>query len=371
MDLLKFQCEYFDEDHTNAKLVISTVNRLDIKYIANIENFQSCQLPKNYLTNEICALYIIDSINSDVMSYKYEESTDSIIINIEINKMYYIEIILHRDDSVKIDLQSEINKLKLKLDELTTDELISTHMYPSWSSLDEFKQLPDFKYFQAVEDHLMYYQQKTIMYKSDPNKQYKCNLNYIGIYKEKYYYVINNSNRSSYDEYTIERYLIKDDTPSDIKLRYYPNPDSIMYPTFLISMHPDLSKIPNSDRDRLLLSSIETPFNISDYKYFKQGVTQINNGPVIFAWVTSYIKTYLYGWILLNKDLIIARKSYAKVIIKNNKCEIQIWRSKKTQISTRMRSIDDIFVIDLDFDGIKEVVIDDDIHDIGGIGKLW
>jgi hypothetical protein len=54
------------------------------------------------------------------------------------------------------DLKVRVNMLEAQLDALQPYETVFTHTYPKWSSIDEFKALPDYHFFAAALDPLRF-----------------------------------------------------------------------------------------------------------------------------------------------------------------------------------------------------------------------
>lgn len=315
MDCLKFHTAVNSyqpvegEDGSGEVLTVYTITRQDVQY-QTVVNLKECQKPKPFLIEEACKEIIIDKCSE--LSYKYDEEKDLINCKIHLMKNNYIELNLTRVNS-KLDAEREIAKLKAKIDELEPYEIIHEHVYPTWNSLEEFMKLPGFKYFEAAENDAKYYKSDEVL------TQHRTTLDgtyYIGIYQGKYKYGFA---RDSLGPFNMggARYIIEYDKRPDIHYKYG-------------SSHEKIEDNPASIQDRDLLETISDVYKDKQYRHFPRSVKGIAvNAAQINGYVYHYIQKYVYGWILLNHELVVPRHFYYTINVRNNQCFIKIYRSKK------------------------------------------
>jgi len=329
MDNLKFACEFNDSKGNETGetidehiLVVYTYNRLDIKYSMVITDCNKIQYPKIFLLPSACVDVIIEQVKTKLLTYTYDKQLDVVNVTLDVYGNYSIKLILGKDLSSILGTEARVSRLEISLQSVIDYEIIDQHIYPSWDTYEQFKELPTNKYFTACDNirsmykevpvsHLdqidgVYYQLMNEQYsyfdgRDDPvmrqfdyrwNHQNtgKCNsidqfVNTINQYK---YYL---STMNIYDP--AYNYLTKD-------VKYYERYEATNPKT-------DLIKFSNS-------------LEVKSYKFKIQQL------------VMEYIGNYVFGWFLTNSSLCFARKMKLDIIISNNTLTINILRSKELQM---------------------------------------
>ena len=196
------------------------------------------------------------------------------------------------DELVEILDESDILERLTRLEQLEPYEVIHEYWYPKWDTLDELKKMDCFKYLEACWNWRNHHQRnaytenntlRVIVYLGELN-----NFKYIfGGYTDP--------------ACTTELYDI---TQNGDGL------GSIYYDSFL----------PHRD--------VHIRYVYFDSSTIKLVSDQLN----ICVKLKYYITNYVSGWILLNHHLFAFRDPIYKVYIKDNKCRIVIYRTKKMRI---------------------------------------
>jgi hypothetical protein len=199
------------------------------------------------------------------------------------------------DELVEILDESDILERLTRLEQLEPYEVIHEHWYPKWDTLDELKKLDSFKYLESCWNWRNHHQRnaytvnntiRVLVYLGELN-----NLKYI-------------FGRKEYESPVCDKELY-DITESGYGL------GSIYYDSFL--PHRDLH---------------------IRYVYFDSSTIKLVSDKLnICIKLNYYIINYVSGWILLNHHLVAFRDPIFKIYIKDNKCRISIYRTKKMQIN--------------------------------------
>ena len=184
MDNLKFAVEINDvkgnetgETTDDQMLTIYTYNRLDIKYMMQITDYNKIQYPRVFLLPSACIDVIIEQVRSTILPYTYDKQTDTVNIIMEVFGKCSLRLTLGKDLSSTPGTEARISRLEISLQSLIDYEIIEQHVYGSWSTYEQFKELPTYKYFAACDN-------MRSMYKTVP-------LNHFGQTDGVYYQMTN------------------------------------------------------------------------------------------------------------------------------------------------------------------------------------
>lgn len=334
MDNLKFTAEMTiieTEGVSKSKgqkcLVVQTCTRNNI-YYKSIVNVETVQYPEIFLTPKMATESIIKHISSEP-TYTYDEKTDVIEIKYKVINTYGICILLKKDLTQIPTVEQRITRIELLLETLVLDELIESHLYPSYDTYDQFTQLPSYKYFDAFHNAQRYFNKEPVMH--------------LGKFREFYYglHVSNlcgqsmsfsgsqNTDNEKTQYMTELAEFVKPVTMLQNKEYELTTADvnfySTMYKQFDVNFastihrptHPNGNKYSDSYRD-YFQSSLKT------------FIHRVNTNQLCNI-INEYIRMYIFGFYLINHQLLIGRTIRIEVHISDN-MYIHIFRSKKIQL---------------------------------------
>lgn len=304
MDNLIFAISNESKEGTDNQITISTISRKGVRYSTTINDYLKCQKPKPMLTQDACAEFILE--NKSNITYIYDAKNDVIIVTIIVfEKKLSLEVILNKS-SGEASLEDICAALSARIDELEPYEIIHTFGYPGWNSLEEFRGLPDFKYFEAS---------------ADPRRFLKKVGEELLLIDDEFSYLIGEHNSNA-----------KYDTPA--------SHISLLFENWTCA---------NMDKlYRIVIDPVQGPFinfNVSQPTHVVGGISY---------YLFYYIQWYTIGWILINFKWMAARNPIVDVIIKKSKVTINILRTKKQTYNTVINAI-----VRMPKIKIRKVIIDD------------
>lgn len=299
--------------------LLITVFHDDVKYIGVVSNFITCQ-NKPFLTEEECSRIILNCNDTEYGIRKsFSLKQDMISIKFTIIKDRFI----HFDCTRYIETEEESMKSKIvrlekriiQLEKMLFDDGYPNkhvHIYPKWSTLDEFKKLPDFKYFDIDMFHVI--PEKTSI---DGKTKYTGEIYGITYYintgnpQPKYknvWCIIHNSNN---DVGTFGSFIVS---------KAYYNCKFGKYEIVPMMITEPEDRILEIEEKRIgdHISSIPHHL-VNDYKYplyyhFTKSVeVPVHKSRAISKWFIEYLARYVRGWMIDN---------YEKLIFKYIKCEV-------------------------------------------------
>jgi hypothetical protein len=292
----------------------------EVEYKAEITNFASCQHPTALLTDVACMNFICKNIQH--AWYKFNESNTKIDLALNVFADTVINISLNCPKTGVDNLELKIVRLEKRLSVLDTCELVTSHKYPKWETLEEFKKLPDFKYFKIIENYTRLVVKNEIenVHSHRPGKiilgeafnreygMYQKDMTKLG---ELYYY---DTAFTSCVSMTTDGCFTEHDT----------------HPTAIIQTHGrDYPHV--SITDRLLLETLKKQ-NTEPYADFPRSVQilVVNPYKCMSYWLIRYIERYVKGYLLLNHEQFAFRSVTVKINVssKDNSCYIDIYRGK-------------------------------------------
>ena len=222
------------------------------------------------------------------------------------------------------DLKSEIAELKAIIARFPQpDELIETHIYPSWETYEEFKQLTCWKYFEASENSGSYFMIITNSWHQEDSvlrDKYKDRYVQVQYRAESTYYIISESPPTSKNNHTsistMNRYINYSYKGKGLSWSTKENHMASIDYNYYIIYHKD---------DQLPARPLLFHKNIKTY-YFENDFT-------IATPLRYYINNLLIGWFLLNWQKYIEHEIYLTIDITN---EVKIKFYKKQSRSIKL-----------------------------------
>lgn len=278
---------FYSKVSEGGGVTIGTVNRRNITYETDIKNLAEIQFPTVFIVDRECETLLLDEIKK--VEYDYDIATDTIHCKLPVYGKNKLQWSLQRKTVSETDLvktlEQRIACLELELYELNPYEVIHEDCYPQWQTLDEFKALDSWKYFNAFDNMANYYMKTEI-----PNCKAGC---HIAIYNGEF----------GPDKL---RYVI------DLNKR-----DNQYCPTSRVRHQADGGMINTSEPDYII-------------KYRNKALTYYNtDGNRINLYLYQWVYEYVIGWILLNSQLIAFRSSKVEIHIRDNNVSFAIHRTKK------------------------------------------
>jgi len=223
------------------------------------------------------------------------------------------------------ELQEKIQHLEQIIASLPKqDELIETHIYPSWDTYEDFKKLPSWKYFDTVENIGNYF---VIVNKVSSES----------VFRDKYN-----------DKYVVMLY--NDSTGGKVQINHNPPNQPFTYNRFDFGyMYKGIGYI-SSPKKETEMASIdynyyhtyhgenkqETLFartfhkNVKIHYYMRE--CQMSNP------VRSYIEYFIAGWFLLNWQYHVSQEIYVNIEI-TDIVKINIYKSQKKILKSDANTI--------------------------------
>lgn len=326
MDNLKFACELNDvkgnetgETTDDQILIIYTYNRLDIKYLMSITDYNKIQYPKVFLLPSACIDVIIEQVRSTILPYTYDQQTDTVNIIMEVFGKCSLRLTLSKDLSSTLGAEARISRLEITLQSLIDYEIIEQHVYPTWSTYEQFKELPTYRYFAASDNIRSMYKEIPVshfgqvdgIYYQMTNVAYGFGGECDKYFNRLYYKDGHFAPCANIDQFaqTVSQYRTYLDTLSICEKTYNYSTTDVKFYELYDATNPKTPQIEFS--------------NSLDIKSYKFKIQQ----PVI-----AYIAKYVFGWFLTNSQLCFARKIKLDIVISNNVLTINILRSKQLQM---------------------------------------
>jgi hypothetical protein len=340
MDNVK-PCAVFTADKITGKgqMSIYCINRRGQKYELVIQDLNLIQFPQPFLNSEICKQLLLDKINE--FNYRYKPETDQVEIwKYMIGNEFGIRCFLKRVIT-EIDWTAKVQHLELLIDQLDPYEIIHEHQYPIWDSMEEFKKLPDYKYFDAVVNYHRYLKRipgETIV------EQHNSLYSYYTVYsfESKGYFV---------GIYPLNRIRVGKSPTTGTSEYFRPDFDNTL--TCVESCEP-------APQDRLVkIASEKDPSSILGA--FVQNIECIVPCPrKISEYVWRYLKYYFAGWIIVHPELVAFRELFAEVTIKDNKVTMVMKRSKRIRFNHAIikKSNQNNYYLSAGVKGITSLIID-------------
>jgi hypothetical protein len=258
------------------KLIISAKDRIGQTYRCIVTNYKTPQYPKVMLTDEAFADTVLEELSK--CRYGYDQKANHVLASIPLikNKLDARFILIPVPEEGEADYKTQLQELRIALDRLEPYEVIETHTYPQWDTLDEFKRLPDFKYFDAAENW----------------RSYLKPLNGFMFFKTGQMFVQfrERAADNGYLEYSTNRIL----TP-DIGGKWI----------------TEIRDDPNYER-------------LKGVHKFDIRAQVIDGSKGVSYYIKEYIREYMMGWCILNLHMIIAADPYFEVHIDKSRSLIRI-----------------------------------------------
>lgn len=329
MDNLKFACEVNDSKSTDTgettdehTLTVYTYNRLDIKYAMCITDCNKIQYPKVFLLPSACIDVIIEQVKTKILQYTYDKQLDVVNVTLDVYGSCSIKLTLSKDLSSTPGTEARVSRLEIALQSLIDYEIIEQHIYPSWSTYEEFQNLPTYKYFTACDNIRSMYKEVPVshlgqidgVYYQLMNEKYDFDVNVNELVKRQFDYRWHHQNTSkcnTIDQFqnTVAQYRSYFNYVSICEKEYnYLTKDVKYYERY------------EADNPKTDLIRFSNSLKVKSYKFKIQE-------PVI-----AYIVKYVFGWFLTNQALCFARKMKLDIVINNNTLTINILRSKELQM---------------------------------------
>ncbi len=289
-------------------------------YKTEIDDFAKCQHPKALLTTEACIDFICDNIQH--ADYKFNETKSKISLSLRVFQNVVIQMQLDCPETGTNNLELKIARLEKRLALLEPYELVTSHKYPKWETLEEFKQLPDFKYFKIVENYASLIREtaEKISYKHDAGHVFGT------LYGMKYGVgkidMATNYGRSAHFEtFTASINIASGNAYVGAGINHY-------------SHHPTGSEyVHGCIADRALLETLDPKKQDDSCVYFPRSVQVLVTEPYrhLSFWLNKYIDRFVRGFLLVNHESVAFRKVELVVNVssKNNSCYIDIYRSRQ------------------------------------------
>ena len=313
MDNLKLMATFHPDMITEKSFVsIHSTTRQGYRYEVALYDLSAIQFPKPFLQFDVCQQMILDHIQE--FEYKYHSDTDQIEVRyVVIGKEFGFRTLLQRVLQ-EVDWVAKVQDHDSRIDALEPYEILHEHVYPQWETLDEFKDLPDFKYFQALRQWHKYIQPlpESIPYTTSDNQ------------KRKPMYIT--ESRGFHVGFT-PFHEIRPETDVQYLLQ------SILSPH---KHRPFYSEI--IDRaDQIIGSTISNADknNSTYWETFVKSVEVIRpEAYKISKFVLDYMLQYTAGWGMIHASLFAFRTSgYAELQVKGDQITLVIYRSKKTSFA--------------------------------------
>lgn len=156
MDNLKFTAclKKTTEGPTSANVEVSSISSINKHFSAVISNFNVIQHPQNVLTQAGCKCFILENIAKS--TYNYDIDANVINLTLDVNGLCTIKVTLHEKIREEKDYKLIVHELLQRLDDMEPYETIDHFKYPEWMKFSEFKELPDWKYFDAIMNYDRY-----------------------------------------------------------------------------------------------------------------------------------------------------------------------------------------------------------------------
>lgn len=219
----------------------------------------------------------------------------------------------------EIDYIEEITRLKERIDELETKELIHVHDYPMWETYEDFTKLPGHKYIEAgLQPKDKYYKKRETHY-------------FLGEYKNINYRII------KIEEQRETNYLPNFDMRCDRQFNCNVSKDYLWQFTWnenfnIEDRYFESFNGTKSNGEKYWINCINP--DVNQRKCFDRSVKVIRTDgiPYIHQAVIWYINTYINGWILLNHAEVKLRSLHIVISLLGNKISINISLSKKPEM---------------------------------------
>ena len=237
-------------------------------------------------------------------------------------------------------------------------ECITNHKYPKWSTYKEFKQLPGFKYFEALDNYKSYMANDDKYGTHSIQRDIKIVIYTAAFFETQsgmVYYVVNpNSYHASYME--------KTDSFAMFNLHYFDNSFKKEIPEPITGILDERSaddyKFDSVFYNQYVNSKAAAGVYIPEI-IFCHDIKVFTVNDLITHVLFEYIKRYVIGWFILNIDLFIDHKSHVEIEIKQNTVQLWIFRSIKKYGGPKL-GIYKTMSIPL----IKKIIINDVIYEI-------
>jgi hypothetical protein len=271
------------------KLIISTRDRKRQLYQCVATEYKTHQSPKVMLTDEAFVDMLLEKL-SDECKYTYEPNTGHILLSIPLIKDRLdarFELVPNQEEG-EIDYKAQIKELQDEIDRLEPYEIIETHEYPKWNTLDEFRKLPGFKYIEAGMDWRSHLRVVNDSKKEESKRDrfFKCNDMYVGFRKPGTHNIQNQT-----------------ETGTGII------GDPFCKWTTIIDESSD------NDLNKVIGYVLER---------YKRSVVIICRDIYLSVHIRNYMLDYLRGWIILNLNLLIGRQAYYEIHIDKNRGTVKI-----------------------------------------------
>lgn len=365
MDIVK-ETRLLTVSENTFKILIETYGK--ITYEVEIKEFLSCQKPKPFLNDESCKEYVKENYKDmKINFYKLQISSEPMKGKFIVFGLKKVERFMG-----ETDLLVRVEELERQIDELNPYEVVEQHIYPKWKSIEEFKELDSYKYFEACWSWRKHFHEGKGDGHYDENRK-KFKYLYLGDFMDREYGCTRmlsryekentiNLEKELTDQFIFlgQKITVSDDdsnksihqTENLVYPEYYsfknllydaniasPKLDEYMTRCRLKTITEDRELETNflRTRDYLIKNKEEIPKvawwavkNVENvvvpYQY--TGITY-NPFACISKYLELYIRQYVTGWYLLNHKLTAGRNTEAEFEIKDNEVIIRIYRSKK------------------------------------------
>jgi hypothetical protein len=221
-------------------------------------------------------------------------------------------------------IEQRITAIELLLETLVLDELIESHLYPSWETYEQFTKLPSYKYFDAFHNAQRYFTKEPVMHLGK-FKQYYYGLAAPHLYGKSLSFQctgIGDADRLKTQFIESLTEFVKPATITQNKAYEQLTKDTQFYSTVYTQANPNGTELfTNQPRD-YFKSSLKT--------YIKRNTS---NNMWLCPIINEYIRMYITGFYLINHQLLIGREIRIEIHINDEKMHLHIFRSKRIYFS--------------------------------------
>lgn len=314
MDNIKLMATFHPDMITEKSFVsIHSTTRQGHRYEVALYDLSAIQFPKPFLQFDVCQQMILDHIQE--FEYKYHSDTDQIEVQyVVIGKEFGFRTLLKRVLQ-EVDWVAKVQDHDSRIDALEPYEILHEHVYPQWETLDDFKNLPDFKYFQALRQWHKYIQPlpESIPYTTDGRKVKPMYMT------ESRGFHVGFTPFCELPPETDVNYLLQ-------SILYKGNGNHQPFYSEIIDRTDQIigSTISNADKNN---TTFWEPF-VKSVEVVRPEAYKISQS------VLDYMLQYTAGWGLIHASLFAFRTSgYAELQVKGDQITLVIYRSKKTSFT--------------------------------------
>jgi len=297
------------------ELSVCTRTRQGHQYCATIADWNAIQVPKPFLTQEVCQQLVVDRIQD--FGYVYDAASDTLRARLPVLGDTFELCVELKRVWEKVNLVTKVAELEARLEQLEPFEVIHEHKYPTWSSLDDFKRLPEFCTFDALRSAYKYLHP---LPRTSTTQRPTDNINRMFMLESRGFHVIIGGNRAN-------AFGTRDNnplTPSAASMMQWLNLYSLGC-TSHVTDHAD-QEIERALKNRPPRE--ECPF---PWEQFVKRVERVVPEPYLLSQhVGMYMCQYLAGWVLLHPQFLAFRRWKASITVQGSDVLLTVYRTRAT-----------------------------------------